>query len=380
MDIQELRADIDRIDEQMVKLFAQRMNDAFEIAKVKRENKLSVLDRTRERQVLCRVAELAGEDLERYAKVLFTTIMDVSRSYQRGLLGAGGALYEEIQTALANAPEAFPTKATVACQGVEGAYSQKACDRMFQFPSILYFSSFEGVFQAVEKGMCRYGVLPIENSAAGSIGEVYNLMEKHRFHIVRGIRQRVDHVLLANPGASLRSITEITSHPQGIAQCSAFLSAHPNIQVVPAPNTATAAKNVAESGRMDTAAIASRDCAEIYGLKIISEAVADTDNNYTRFIVIGKSLEIFPGANKLSMSFNLPHQPGALNGMISRFSSLDLNLTKLESRPIPGRDFEFRFHFDVEASLLSDEVARLVCEIGECSENFVLLGNYQEGI
>jgi len=295
-------------------------------------------------------------------------------------LSAGGALYEEIQRALTNAPEVFPTKATVACQGVEGAYSQKACDRMFEFPSILYFANFEGVFQAVEKGMCRYGVLPIENSAAGSVNEVYNLMEKRRFYIVRGIRQRIDHALLANKGASMDRISEITSHAQAIAQCGAFLAARPHIQVTPVPNTALAARTVAESGRLDFAAIASESCAELYGLDALSNAVADTDNNYTRFIVIGKSLEIFPGANKLSMSFNLPHRPGALNGMISRFSSLNVNLTKLESRPLPGRDFEFRFYVDVEANLISPEVAKLVYEVEQNSEDFVLLGNYPEGI
>jgi chorismate mutase/prephenate dehydratase len=294
-------------------------------------------------------------------------------------LSAGGALYEYIRRALEAAPKAFPTKSTVACQGVEGAYSQQACDRMFEFPSILYFSGFEGVFQAVEKGMCRYGVLPIENSTAGSVSDVYRLMERHHFHIVRGIRQRIDHALLANPGATPGGIAEVLSHPQGIAQCSAFLAAHPNIKVTPVENTAVAAKTVAQSKRTDLAAIASRSCAELYALKPIVDAVADSDNNYTRFIVIGKELEIFPGANKISMTLSLPHEPGALHGLISRFASLGINLTKLESLPIPGREFEFRFHFDIEASLTSPDVVSLLCEIEQNSENFVLLGNYPEG-
>ena len=379
LDIANIREKIDGIDAQMVALFRERMKVAREVAQYKQQRGLPILDAGRERAVLCKVAEMAGEDLEQYAKLVYTALFDVSRSHQRAAMELHSEMSEAIEAALKDAPEAFPTKAAVACQGVEGAYSQQACDRMFAFPSILYFSSFDSVFTAVEKGLCRYGVLPIENSAAGSVTQVYDLMERHQFHIVRGIRQRIDHALLANEGAQLSGVTQILSHPQGIAQCSQFLAAHPQIEVIPVENTAVAAKKVAESGRTDMAAIASVRCAALYNLVPLDAQVADTDNNYTRFIVIGKGLEIFPSANKISLMLNLSHEPGALGRIISRFSAMGLNLTKLESRPIPGREFEFRFYFDIEASLSDPNVVKLLEDIRRGSEKFVLLGNYQEG-
>ncbi len=379
MDIKQCRSEIDRIDRELVDLFKQRMCVALEVAKYKGEHHLPIQDPAREREVMNQAAARAGEELERYSKVLYTALLDVSRSYQRAHLEAESPLTRAITEALQNSPAHFPTKATVACQGVEGAYSQQACVRMFEFPQILYFSGFDGVFSAVEKGMCRYGVLPIENSAAGSVTQVYDLMEKHKFHIVRGIRQRIDHALLAKEGAALVQLTEIVSHPQGIAQCGAFLAAHPKIKVTPMENTAIAAKLVAESGRTDMAAIASRRCAALYGLTALAESVADTDNNYTRFIVISKPMEVYRGSNKISMMLSLSHEPGSLSRMISRFAAQGINLTKLESRPIPGREFEFRFHFDIEASLTDPDVVKLLDEIRLGSERFTLLGNYREG-
>ncbi len=378
MDLSEIRQQINEIDEQLVALFKKRMETVVEVAKYKQANHMPVLDRTRERQVLCRVAEMAGEDLEHYAKVMYTTLFDVSRNYQRNFLEMGSPLAGVIESAREKTPEKFPTRAMVACQGTEGAYSQQACDQIFEFANIMYFDSFDAVFNAVEKGMCRYGILPIENSSAGSVAQVYDLMEKHKFHIVRAVRQRINHVLLGKRGVKLEDVKEIYSHPQAIAQCSEFLKAHPEIRVHEHPNTAMAAKMVAESDRSDVAALASRACGDLYDLATICGAVSNSDNNYTRFICISRDLEIYPGANKVSMTLSLPHQPGSLYGMLSRFAALGMNLTKLESRPVPGSEFEFRFHFDIQASVAKPEVVKLLCELDEGTERFVFLGNYQE--
>ncbi len=378
MDLKEIRQQINDIDEQMVALFKKRMETVVEIAKYKQENNLPVLDRTRERQVMCRVAEMAGEELEHYAKVVYTTLMDVSRNHQRNYLNTGSPLADKIASARANTTGRFPTRAMVACQGTEGAYSQQACDKIFDFANIMYFNTFDAVFNAVEKGMCRYGILPIENSSAGSVSQVYDLMEKHRFHIVRAVRQRIDHVLLGRRGTLMENVREIYSHPQAIAQCSEFIKAHPSIKVHEYSNTAMAAKMVADSGRDDVAAIASRACGELYDLTALSTSVSNNDNNYTRFICISRELEIYPGANKVSMTLSLPHQPGSLYGMLSRFAAMGVNLTKLESRPVPGSEFEFRFHFDIEADTAQSEVVKLLCELDEYCERFVFLGNYQE--
>jgi len=378
MDLSEIRQQINDIDEQMVALFRKRMETVAEVARYKQEQGIPVLDRTRERKVMSRVAEMAGEELEHYAKELYTTIFDVSRNYQRTFMHSGSPLKQVIEKAIYNTPAKFPTRAVVACQGTEGAYSQQACDQLFEFADIMYFNTFDAVFHAVEKGLCRYGILPIENSSAGSVAQVYELMEKHRFHIVRAVRQRIDHVLLGKRGMRMEDVKEIYSHQQAIAQCSEFLKMHPEIKVHENPNTAVAAKMVAESGRTDVAAIASRACGDLYDLSTISPSVSNSASNYTRFICISRNLEIYPGANKISMTLSLPHRPGALHHMLSRFAALGMNLTKLESRPVPGSEFEFRFHFDVEASARQEEVVRLLCEMDEGCERFVFLGNYRE--
>jgi chorismate mutase/prephenate dehydratase len=245
-------------------------------------------------------------------------------------------------------------------------------------PDIIYFRSFENVFQAVEQGLCDFGLLPIENSSYGSVNSVYDLMRHHNFHIVRSIRLHIDHNLLAKPGTALEDIREIISHEQAIGQCSVFLGNHPEIKVTVCENTASAAKLVAESERRDIAAISSRNCAQLYGLDILSDKLQNSENNYTRFICIAKDLAIYPGADRISLMFSVPHNPGALYRMIAQFAALGLNLTKLESRPIAGRDFEFLFYFDMEASVWSEDVLRLLGECSAAEELFVFLGSYSE--
>ncbi|HWP51977.1 MAG TPA: prephenate dehydratase domain-containing protein [Clostridia bacterium] len=376
MDLNELRVKIDDINRQMVQLFVERMNVSMEIAQYKAQNGLPVLDKERERAILNRMALEAGEPFEDYTQVLFRTLFELSRSYQSSLTANENALAGRIENALQNTPKLFPRRAVVACQGVEGAYSQQACDQMFPHAEIVYVQSFDGVFQAVEKGLCRYGILPIENSSFGSVGTVYDLMKKHKFSIVRGTRLRISHTLLAQKGAALKDICEVFSHEQAIGQCGNFLKAHPDIKVTVCANTAMAAKMVAESGRNDVAAISSRQCAELYGLEILSESIQDNDNNFTRFICISRELEIYPGASKISLMMTLPHSPGSLSGMLSRFSMMGINLAKLESRPIPGKDFEFMFYFDLEASVCSEAMLRLLCELQNNPGTFVFLGNY----
>ncbi len=376
LDLNALRARIDDINHRMVQLFVERMNVSMDIAKYKLENGLPVLDKERERAILNRMALEAGEPFEDYTQVLFRTLFELSRSYQSGLMANENALTGRIEEALKNTPTLFPRRAVVACQGVEGAYSQQACDKLFPHAEIVYVQSFEGVFQAVEQGLCRYGVLPIENSSFGSVGAVYDLMKRHKFSIVRGTRLRIVHTLLGKKGASIEGIREVFSHEQAIGQCGEFLKAHPKIKVTVCANTAMAAKMVAESDRDDVAAISSRQCAELYGLQILSEGIQDNDNNFTRFICISRGLEIYPGASKISLMMTLPHSPGSLSGMLSRFSMLGINLTKLESRPIPGKDFEFMFYFDLEASACAEPVLKLLCELQNNPGTFVFLGNY----
>jgi len=377
-DLKEYRNLIDGIDEKLVSLFKERMNVALEIAKYKAENNLPVLNMSREREIIAKVTEQSGEDLAMYAKILYSVLFDVSRSYQSLHITNNTKLADDIADALEKTSKEFPKKAVVACQGVEGAYSQQACDKLFAFPSIMYFNRFEGVFQAVESGMCKYGILPIENSSYGTVTEVYDLMKKHNFFITRSIKLKLSHTLLAKKGVKLSEIREVFSHEQAIGQCSEFLKTLKNVKVTVCANTAEAAKMVSTSERNDVAAISSTNCAKLYGLSVLSNNVQDSDNNYTRFICISKDLEIYPGANKISLMMTVPHQPGSLYTTISKFSALGLNLTKLESRPILGSDFEFMFYLDMDASIYSQEVIKLLCEFENGSETFVFLGSYYE--
>lgn len=378
MELKNLRKQIDEIDAQIVQLFGERMQTAAEIAAYKKQHNIAVLDAAREREVLARVAELAGADMQTYAISLFTLLFDLSRAYQSNLSREGGSLSESISKNRLPAEAQFPEKGVVACQGVEGAYSQQACCKLFPLPSIAYFRSFEGVFQAVESGLSQFGILPIENSSYGSVTNVYDLMQQHKFHIVRSVRLNVDHSLLALPGTKLADLREIISHEQALGQCSNLLASLPDIRISRAANTAEAAAELAASGRKDCAVIASAECAALYGLQVLQQHVQNKGNNQTRFICIAKEAAIYPGANRISLMVALPHQPGALYRLLARFSALGVNLSKLESRPIPGRDFEFLFYIDLEASVWSESILRLLDELALSCPNFSFLGCYSE--
>lgn len=378
MDIQELRKQINQIDEQLVKSFEDRMHVALEIAKYKKDNHLPVFDPAREREVLNKQTAAVGKDLTMYVKLLYNTLFDLSRSYQHGYMNQKSGLTNRIAEAIEKTDQVFPKKAIVACQGVEGAYSQQACDKLFALPNIMYFKRFEGVFQAIENGLCQYGVLPIENSSYGSVTEVYDLMRKYRFSIVRSVRLKIDHRLLAKPGTSLSDIREIVSHEQAIGQCSEFLKTLSGVKVTMCENTAVAAQMVANSERKDLAAISAPACAALYGLSVLKTDISNSDSNFTRFICIARQLEIYPGANKMSLMLNVQHKPGALYAMIAKFSALGLNLTKLESRPIAGTDFEFMFYFDLDASIYDKAALQLLCDLDEGPETFTYLGSYCE--
>ena len=378
MDLGNIRSEIDRIDTEMVRLFEERMKLACSVAEYKKANQMPVYDSGRERQVVNQLAEKIDPEFERYMRMLYTTMFAVSRSYQHQKIQAEGELTKTLQQIINQPPRPFPAKAVVACQGVEGAYSQSACEKMFPFPDIHYYGTFEDVFKAVESGACEYGILPLENSNAGSVNQVYDLLSQYHFYIVRGVRVHVDHALMAPRGASVEDITQIYSHEQAIAQCSKYLRSLNGVQVTPCQNTALAAKTVSEAGQKNQAAIASERCGELYNLQILKRHIQNGQNNHTRFICISKHLDIFPGASKTSLLLTLPHRPGALYSVMSKFQALGLNLSKLESRTIPGSDFEFMFYFDVDASVYSPEFMQLLDELEQESGSFQYLGSYIE--
>jgi chorismate mutase/prephenate dehydratase len=377
MEMEQLNKQMEAIDEKLGELFVQRMKLSAQIAKEKAAQDIVIPNVAAERAARAKFREQAG-DLEGFAGVLYATLQDVSHSYQIAVTRKENPLGDRIAKALDTTALLFPEKATVACQGVEGAYSQIATEKLFKEPSISYMSSFEAVFSAIANGFCRYGVLPLENSTAGSVNKIYDLMMKYNFSVVRSVRVKIDHSLLARPGVKLEDIKEIYSHEQAIAQCADFLKNHPNIHVTACENTAVAAKMVAQSDRRDIAALSSHNCAELYGLNTLAASVQDKGNNYTRFICIGKELEIFPGADRTSVMLTTPHKAGSLYRIIARINSLGINLTKLESRPLPDRDFEFMFYFDLDTPVYSPKLVQLMGDLEGLCETFRYLGSYSE--
>lgn len=378
MELTDIRKKIDQIDGQLVDLFVQRMQLSGQVAQYKTEHNLPIYVPSREREILQEVATKAGPGMDNYTRVLYSMLFELSRSYQSKCNCKLTPLYHQITDSIENTPKLFPQAPMVACQGVEGAFAQIACEKIFKNPFIMYFKSFDAVFNAIEQGLCQYGILPIENSTAGSVKKVYDLMIKHNFSIIRTFRLKVDHNLLANPGAELSGIREIYSHEQAINQSSDFLRGLSNVTVIPVENTAVAAEMVAKSGRTDVAALASHVCEELYGLKSLADSVQDKGNNRTRFICISKNLEIYPGSDKTSIMMVLSHKPGALYRVLARLYTLGINVIKLESRPIPERDFEFMFYFDLETSIYSEEFVQLMCELDDLCEEFKYLGSYCE--
>lgn len=376
MDLIDVRKSIDAVDDDIAALYIKRMELSKEVARNKEAAGLPIENSEREKQIINRVTAEMPDDIKVFGKQVFNTLFETSKAYQYRMTGT--PVKSELRDALGEGEQPFPVQASVACQGVAGAYSCLAADKIFPIADISCFRTWDAVFSAVEKGLCEFGVLPIENSTAGSVIGVYDLMRKHKFFIVRSLKLRVKQYLLARGNAEIGSIKEIVSHDQALAQCSSLLSSLGDIKITRCDNTAVAAKLVAESGRDDIACISSKECADIYGLKVLKSGVNDSGYNYTRFIAISKKLRVYKGANRISITVNLAHEAGSLNRILNRFSTLGLNLTKLESRPIPDSPFEFTFYFDFDADAREVDVQNLLAEIAEKADDFAFLGAYEE--
>ena len=377
MELSEIRAKIDAVDDQLLDLFLQRMDLSEEVAAYKNEHHLPILNKERERAILAKVTEKSGEK-ERYAYHLFSTLFELARSRQAELIDAPTRVGAQIKAALADMNEVFPQTGLVACQGVEGANSQVACDRLLPRGNIVYVKTFQAVVSAVESGLCKFGVLPIENSSNGSVRAVYELLQDHNLSIVRSTRLCIRHELLTLPGVKMEDITEIYSHEQAIGQCSKFLNSLNGVRVIPCDNTAAAAKMVAERGDRHVAAISSHPCAALYGLETVSDEIQDSDNNYTRFICVTKDPVIYAGASRISLIIACDNKPGALYEILSKLAALGINMTKLESCPVTGRNFEFIFFLELEASVQEPGVLAMLEELERSCAGFHFLGNYAE--
>ncbi len=376
MSLKPIRDEIDNIDNQIIELFKQRMNCSKKVAEYKLENGMQIFNAEREMQILDAVEEKAGI-YGGSARQLYSTIMEISRALQHDMLGSGEKIRNEILSADKNIPFASD-RVQVACFGVPGTYAHQATLKVFPNCTPHFYPSFQDVFSAIQNGEAEFGVVPIENSSAGSVTDVYDLMLKYRFHIAAAADISVNHVLAVNKGTAISDITKVYSHQQALSQCSDFFRAHSNITPEKYISTAASAKMLSETGDKTSAAICSEEAAETYGLEIILRGFQNNPNNTTRFIVISKKLYIEENADKISLCFSLPHITGSLYSTLCRFAVHGLNLTKLESRPKFGTSFEYLFYLDFTGNTSDKDTLNLLSALSDELAEFSFLGNYRE--
>lgn len=375
MDLPEVRTEIDRINQEILSLFRRRMDCAKTVAEIKKKEHLPIFDAQREREILEKVRQDGGE-YGSSAQILFATIMDLSRALQYNTLDGGIALRTAVKDA---ATQLFVKNSRVACPGVPGSFSGEAAEKLFPESVLSFYPNFSDIFQAIAQGTADFGVVPVENSSAGSVTDVYDLILQHRFFIVGGIDLSIHHCLAANGNVPLTDIKEVYSHPQALAQCTAFIEQH-KYTVIPYSNTAAAAEMISNQKDGACAAICSRMAARKYGLTILADGIQNNSNNCTRFIVIAKQTCIPKDADKISLCFSLPHTTGSLYHILSRFAVYGLNLTKIESRPIPGKSFEYLFYLDFSGNVHNAEVLNFLCALSDELPSFSFLGNYKEQV
>ncbi len=381
-DLHRLRQDIDAIDRQLVELFRRRMDVTRKVGEYKRAQGIPVLDQERERQVLQNKGELAGEALRPAVITLFQTVMALSRRQQRDLMGQGAdnpglRRWLDAQTDQRQ-PVAEPR---VVYQGVPGAYSEQAALDFFgPDASTDGLEQFEDCFLALREGRADYAVLPIENSSTGGIRQIYDLLTQYECYMVGETTVRVEHCLMALPGASLDTITHVYSHEQGLFQCERYLNAHPDWKQVPQADTAGSARMVARSGDVTKAAICSARAAELYGLQILARAVNHNTQNTTRFVVVSPRLELRPGADKISTLFVLPHEAGSLHEVLTVFAVHGLNMVKLESRPLPERSWQYMFFLEFTGQPGEPAVNDALHELAQTTGEFRVLGWFRSNL
>lgn len=378
-ELKRYREEIDAIDRQLAQLFQRRMDVVDHVGRYKVARNMPVLDAKREQEVLAAKAALARDEaMSADLAALFESIMAISRRRQRKLVQESGEEpgYERCKKAMAAARTPIENP-KVAYQGVAGAYSEMACINFFGNESEnIGFEQFEDVFEALKKGEADYAVLPIENSTSGAIRQVYDLMTRYEYSIVGETAVRVEHCLMAPKGATLDTITHVYSHEQGLFQSDRFLNGYPDWIQVPCADTAGAGQYVAQTGDMTKAAICSERAAQLYGLEILVRGTNHNANNNTRFVVVRPVMELREGADKISTVFSLPHEAGSLHRIMTIFAVNGLNMTRLESRPMPGRSWEYMFFLEFTGSLNAPEMDGILRELSQTAADFRVLGNF----
>lgn len=374
MDLLECRNKLDVIDKKIVKLFEERMDICGKVAETKIASGKAVYDAEREKQKLDAVSAMADSEFNQVAvRELFSQMMSISRKYQYSILAEHGRALKLGFERLDKLPM---DGVRVVHQGVEGAYSHAAALQYFgENASIYHVAHFEDAMKEVQLGNADYAVMPIENSSAGAVIDMYDLLTRYDNYIVAETFLPVEHALLSVPGAKLSDIKTVFSHPQALMQCSQFLNDN-GFKQISVENTAVAAKRVVEEGDKTQAAVASEIAGKLYGLELLKPAIQNNQGNTTRFIILANRKVYQKNAGKISLCFELPHTSGSLYNMLGNFIFNHVNMMMIESRPIPGRNWEYRFFVDIEGNLQDAGVKNALRGIGAEALNFKILGNY----
>jgi chorismate mutase/prephenate dehydratase len=367
MNLDLIRKDIDRVDTQILELFASRMNLSMQVAEYKKQHNLPIFQPEREKSIIERVRENSPQGLENASEVLFTTMIDSGKCLQNQ------SLY--IDTPLPLPKKFIPkTKNKISCQGTNGAYSEAACRKLFPGTEIEFASGFSDVVNAVIGGECDCGILPLQNSTIGSIFETYELMALHNLYINAVIRVETSHCLAAKSEAPIKTVI---SKAEALSQCSKFLENEKFAQTE-FPNTALAAEYVKNSADESIACICSKSCAETLGLYILNTNISNANPNFTRFICFSKDFSEIADSNIISVSLSIEHSKGALYRLLTKFAVSGLNLLKIENKPIAGSDFNVIFYLDFEGKYNDPKVNALLCDLGTNNSYFKFLGSFKE--
>ena len=374
MDLLTLRDQLDVIDAQIVELYEKRMKICGQVAEYKIETGKKVFDRQREQEKLAKVKSLTHNEFNSHGvEELFEQIMSMSRKLQYQMLAEQGS---QGKLPFIGVDELESGKARVVFQGADGAYSQAAMMKYFgEHVNSFHVESFRDAMSAIDEGSADFAVLPIENSTAGIVSDIYDLLVEFENYIVGEQVIPIEHCLLGVPGAKITDIKAVYSHPQSLMQSAKYLADH-DWQQISMQNNAFAARKVAEERDKTQAAIAGEHAGRIYGLEVLKKGVNDENNNSTRFIIVTNQKIFRKDAHKISICLELPHESGSLYRILSHFIYNNLNMCKIESRPMPDRTWEYRFFIDFEGNLSDSAVKNALRGIREEARNMKILGNY----
>lgn len=375
--LEDYRAEIDRIDKELTSLFEKRMDQVIKVAQYKKEHNMDVFQKGREDIVIQKgLDNLQNKDYSEEITRFLNSVMEISRDAQKRKILSSKVL-DDINITV----KEINKNSRVGYPGVEGSFSEEALDKFFgENSKKTAYKQFEEVFQGIENGELDYGIVPIENSSTGAVSLTYDLLRKYNFYIVGEECIKIEQNLIGIEGTTLEDIKEVYSHAQGLGQSSDFLNKHSEWNLIPFHNTAISAKMVKEAGDKTKAAVASKKAAEVYGLEVIEECINNKEENFTRFVVIAKELNIVKDADKVSVVFSLEHEAGTLYRLLRHFAENNINMAKIESRPMNDASWRYFLYVDFEGSLSNDKVRNALKLIGANSDYFKLLGAYKSAI